>query len=97
MIDEFKAIFSVFQQGKQLANSTTWKNRQMAAGAIAGLLGSVLIIAKGFGYAIPLDQDTVEALAGGIAALYSAINVVLTAATSARVGVPPKSAPVAQP
>ena len=97
MIDEFKAFFAVFQQGKELANATTWKNRQMAAGAIAGLLGSALVIAKGFGYAIPLDQDTVEALAGGIAALYSAINVVLTTATSARVGVPPQSPPTIEP
>lgn len=97
MIEEFKAFFTVFQQGKQLANATTWKNRQMAAGAIAGVLGSALVIAKGFGYAIPLDQDTVEALAGGIAAAYSAVNVVLTAATSARVGVPPKDAFPAQP
>jgi hypothetical protein len=92
MIKQFSAFFEAFKAGKELTNAATWKNRQIAAGALTGLLGAAVVIAKGFGYDIDVDQATVEALAGGITALYAVFNVVLVATTSAKVGLPAGSA-----
>ena len=88
MIDEFKAFFVAFQKGKQLASSATWKNRTIATNALVAFLGAVLLIAKGFGYDIHLDQDTLAALAGGIAAIVPVFNAIMHVITSAKVGLP---------
>lgn len=88
MINEFKAFFTAFQQGKQLARSATWKNRAIATNALVAFLGAVALIAKGFGYDLQLDQDTLAALAGGVAAAVPVFNAVVHVVTSAKVGLP---------
>ena len=90
MIKEFKAFFDLFQQGKQLTNSATWKNRQTATNAMGVVLSAGFVIAGGFGYVVPIDDATLSAAAAGIVALYGVFNSVLTTITSAKVGLPPK-------
>ena len=90
MIKEFQAFFTLFRQGKALANSAAWKNRAIAANSLTAVLGAALVIGKGFGYDIHLDEQTVEALAGGIAAAVAAVNAVMHVVTSEKVGVPAK-------
>lgn len=87
MINEFKAFFTLFQQGKVISNAATWKNRQIAGNAMVGLLSSALVIAGGFGVAINVDADTINAAGAGIAALVTIANAVLTVITSDKVGV----------
>ena len=87
MIKEFQAFFTLFKQGKALANSAAWKNRTIAANSLTAVLGAALVIGKGFGYDIHLDEQTVEALAGGIAAAVAAVNAVMHVVTSDKVGV----------
>ena len=91
MIPQFQAFFTLFHQGKQLANSATWKNRTMAANALVAVLGAALAIAKGFGYDIQLDRDTLTALAAGIPAAVAFFNTVMHVITSAKVGLSPDS------
>lgn len=83
-------LVTVLEKGNELANAETWKNRQMAVGALAALLGAVLAILHALGFGPVVDADTTAAIAGGIVALYGLLNAWLTAATSARVGLPPK-------
>ena len=90
-------FMQAFQKGKQLANSATWKNRQLAAGALVTFFGAFLSIAKAVGYDIPIDQDTLVAFCGGIAALYGVFNAIVTATTSAKVGLPASSPPPTEP
>lgn len=90
MIKEFQAFFTLFKQGKALANSAAWKNRTIAANSLTAVLGAALVIGKGFGYDIHLDEQTVEALAGGIAAAVAAGNAIMHVVTSDKVGVPAK-------
>lgn len=90
MIKEFQAFFTLFKQGKALANSAAWKNRTIAANSLTAVLGAALVIGKGFGYDIHLDEQTVEALAGGIAAAVAAVNAVMHVVTSDKVGVSAK-------
>ena len=85
MISDF---FTAFNQGKRLADSSTWKNRAAATSALALTIGAILAIAKGFGYDIPVDSDTVQAIAGGIAASVIAFNGIVQIITSKSVGLP---------
>ena len=87
MIKEFQAFLTLFKQGKSLANSAAWKNRTIAANSLTAVLGAALVIGKGFGYDVHLDEQTVEALAGGIAAAVAAVNAVMHVVTSDKVGV----------
>ncbi len=91
MIKEFQAFFTLFQQGKQLTNSKLWKDRQNATNVLTGVLGAAFVVAGGFGYVVPVDQNTIAAAAGGIAALVGVFNAVLTTITSAKVGVQSKA------
>ncbi len=90
MIAEFKAFFTAFQQGKELTHSATWKNRQAAGNAVTALLASGVVIAKGFGFDLAIDEQTLTVAGMGIAALVTVANSILTVVTSAKVGRPPK-------
>lgn len=91
MIKEFQAFFTLFQQGKQLTNSKLWKDRQNASNVLTAVFGAAVVVAGGFGYVVPVDQNTLAAAAGGIAALVGIVNAVLTTITSSKVGLPNKS------
>ena len=93
MITEFKAFLTLFRQGKSLANSAVWKNRTVATNAVIAVLGAAVAIAKGFGYDISVDDQTVSAAGAGIAAMVCIGNSVLHVITSDKVGLPPVSAP----
>lgn len=93
MIPEFQAFLTLFRQGKELKNAAVWKNRTMATNALIAFLGAALVVAKGFGYDISIDQQTLTALAGGISAAVCLFNTVMHVITSAKVGLPPDSGP----
>jgi hypothetical protein len=84
----FNAVISLFQQGHELANSATWKQRSIATNVVVGVIGSALMIAKGCGYDLGIDQDTVDAIGAGIAAAVTAFNTVITIITSKKAGFP---------
>lgn len=88
MIQAFQAFFTLFKQGKQLTNSATWKNRTIATNSLVAVLGAAVAIAKGFGYDLHLDEQTVSALGAGIAAAVCVVNSVMHVITSAKVGLP---------
>lgn len=88
MIPEFSAFLALFKQGKALANSATWKNRTLAANAVITVLGALVAIAKGFGYDLHLDDQTISAAGAGIAALMCIGNSVMHVITSEKVGLP---------
>jgi len=84
-------IFGAFRQGKELANAAAWKNRAIAGNALAAFASSCLAIASAFGYQLDIDRGTLEAVAGGVAALVCLLNGGVHITTSERVGLPPKS------
>lgn len=93
MIGAFKAFFTAFQQGRQLTNSATWKNRTLLTNALVAFLGALVLIAQGFGYDLQLTQETIANLAAGIAAFVTVGNSVMHLVTSAKVGLPPTGDP----
>jgi hypothetical protein len=87
MIKEFQAFFELFKQGKELANAASWKNKQVIGNTLIGFLGAAALLAKGFGYDLHLDEQTIQQVGMGIAAIYGVANSILTVITSAKVGV----------
>ena len=83
-------IFDVFRKGKSLANAAAWKNRAVASDLVAGLLASGLAVSAAFGYRLDLDADTLQALAGGVAAVGYLLSAGVHIATSEKVGLPAK-------
>lgn len=79
--------FVVLKQGRALANPAAWKNVQV----IANLLSALIVLLNAFGIHFGLDSDSVNLVAGGIAAI---ANAYLTAATSEKVGVPDGLPPI---
>ncbi len=82
-----KPAFTVLKQGQALANPAAWKNAQV----LANLLSALIVLLNVFGVHFGLDSDSVNLVAGGIAAI---ANAYLTAATSEKVGVPSGLPPI---
>jgi hypothetical protein len=79
-------FFELFKEGKELTNAATWKNRTIATNACIAFFGTIVVLAKSFGYDLKLDQDTVANFGAGIVAIVGVINAVMHTITSARVG-----------
>lgn len=88
MIKQLQAFLVLFQHGQELSNAATWKNYQIAANAVIGLLSTGVAIGGGFGVAMPVDSNTINAVGAGIAAAVTLVNAVLTVITSKKVGFP---------
>ena len=59
---------AVFRQGQEIANAETWKNRTVAANAVAAFIASALAVVKALGYPLDIDGGVVENLAAGVVA-----------------------------
>jgi hypothetical protein len=86
MWDKLKALYSVFEAGKSVADPAKWKLHQISANAIAALLFAIVQLGKAFGYDFGIDMQTCADIAIGILAI---ANVGLTVATTKHIGLPP--------
>ena len=72
MFNKVKALVSlpdVLRQGKMVANPEAWKRGQVTGGVVAGLLGSVIAIAKLLGYELPLSDDQLLSIGSAVVAV----------------------------
>jgi len=83
MIKKAKAAITLLQKGKAVSDPAKWKSRQITATALTGVFWAAIQAAEAFGYAIPMDEATVDAVAVGTLAL---VNWVFTLSTSEKVG-----------
>lgn len=83
MIKKAKAAFTLLQKGKAVSDPAKWKSRQITATALTGVFWAAIQAAEAFGYALPVDEATVDAVAVGTLAL---VNWVFTLSTSEKVG-----------
>ena len=83
MIKKITASMTLLKKGKSVADPAKWKSRQITATVLTGIIWSAINAAEAFGYAIPVDAETVDAVAVGFLAL---INWLLTLSTSKKVG-----------
>ena len=70
MFEVPKAAFAVFQRGKAVADPAAWKSYGMAAQMLIGLFTAVVGLLRANGYDLPITDETLQYLAGGIAGLW---------------------------
>lgn len=90
MIGKLTAVWRVFRKGEEVANPAAWKLGQITATAIIAFLAAAVQAAAAFGYEVPVNEDQLTAIAGGVLAVG---NVVLTLVTSKRAGLPAVDTP----
>ena len=83
MIKKITTSMTLLKKGKVVADPAKWKSRQITATVLTGVIWSAINAAEAFGYAIPVDAETVDAVAVGVLAL---VNFLLTLSTSEKVG-----------
>jgi hypothetical protein len=91
LLTSIPKFFELFKEGKEVANPATWKNRTVATNAVLALIGTALALAKGFGYSLDLDNDTIQNLAAGVVAFVGLGNGIMHVVTSKKVGLPSNS------
>ena len=87
MFKKAKVAFTLLQKGKAVADPAKWKSRQITATMLTGVIWAAIQVAEAFGYAIPVDETTVDSVAVGVLA---AVNWVLTLSTSEKIGMQPR-------
>lgn len=87
---KLKSILALFKQGNSVADPAKWKNRQVTATILAGVILALVHVLSAFGFAVPIDMDSASAIAAGVIAV---VNVVLTFTTTDKIGLPAKETP----
>jgi len=91
-------VVKVMQKGQMVAQPGAWKNRTIVTNFVTAALAALIAVAAVFGYDIQIDEQTLQAIGGGIAALISLVNVVVQCATSEDIGFgSAPAAPVVEP
>ena len=84
MIKKLMAVRTLLKKGEAVADPGKWKSRQITATALTGALWAAVQAAEVFGYALPIDEATVDGVAVGVLAI---VNWMLTLSTSKTIGV----------
>lgn len=87
------AFLRAIKSGEELANASTWKNRQSLVNAVSALALAGVEIARAYGYQVPFADDQITAFSGVLVVLL--FNIWATFATSKRVGMSAGADPVA--
>ena len=80
------ALLDLFRYGGEVANVESWKRGQVTVNSLVALLAAMVAMSRAFGYDIPVSNDGIAAIAGG---LFAAVNLVFTVVSSSRVGLLP--------
>lgn len=91
---KFMAALAALRYGSSLTDPAIWKNRQILLNALIGLLGAVAYFLPA---GMEMSHEDVLAIAGGVAAVGGLLNGYLTAATSTKVGLPPRNTAAGEP
>jgi hypothetical protein len=86
MITGIGRLKEAMECGKEVADPAGWKNKSLTANKIATILAFALIVLKITGVDLPVDQETLEIGAAGLAGVLFLANNVITLATSKKVG-----------
>ena len=83
ILTRIKVAHKLMQKGRSLSDPEKWKKRQITTTMLTGAIWSAIQAAEAFGYAVPVDENTVDAVAVGVLAV---VNWVLTLSTSEKIG-----------
>ena len=87
-MNKLSVLLQLFRKGAVVSDPVAWKQRQITATVLGAFILALINVLAAFGYALPIDTETANAIAGGIIAI---VNVLLTVTTTDKVGLPAKS------
>lgn len=87
LLDKLKLALDLFRKGKEVSNVEQWKLGQVTANMIAVFIIAVIQLVQAFGVEVPINNEQVIAISGGLLAL---VNVVTTVITTKRIGLKEK-------
>jgi len=90
MIKKFKAGMALMKAGKRVNDPAKWKARQIEASAIVAFLWAAVNSAAAFGIEVPVNAEIIDGVA---VAILSVVNVLLTVATTNKIGLPDDDQP----
>lgn len=90
-MEKFKAILELFKQGNRVADPVAWKTGQITVGVLTSFIASGIMLAKVFGYEIPITPEQEMAIATVILFIVGLCDSGLTVITSNKVGLPSDS------
>ena len=82
-LNKVAAVIDLFRKGQSVADPGKWKNRQVQATVLAGVIVAGANVATVFGVPIPVDVDTANTIAVGLIAVF---NTILTYVTTDKIG-----------
>lgn len=85
---KLSALLDVFRTGKEVANVESWKRGTINVNLVTAALAAILALAKAFGLSFDLSYEQIGLVATVLVAVVALANSLLTAATSARAGLP---------
>jgi uncharacterized membrane protein len=90
MLKKVKAGLDLMKAGKRVSDPAKWKTRQITSSMLVAAIWAAVNAASAFGVEVPVDAETVDAVAVAILAV---VNVVLTVTTTNKIGLPSGSKP----
>ena len=85
-MSRLSAILDLFRYGGEVANAEAWKRGQVTVNSLVAILAALVALSRSFGYDIPVSNDGIAAIAGGV---FAATNLVFTVVSSSRAGLLP--------
>lgn len=83
-MEKIRALWSLFQLGRSVADPAKWKAHQVSANAAAAVLLAIVALLRSFGVHFPISDDQALSIGGGVVAL---ANVVLTVISTDKIGI----------
>lgn len=91
------ALFDLFRKGQAVANPNNLKSRAKLGNVLTLFIGSALGALALFGHDLPINGETIENAAYGLAGLWIAGWRVYVTVSSSDKGLPPKRNPHSKP
>jgi hypothetical protein len=86
-MNKLLAALQVYRKGHCVTNPEAWKNGQVTASVLAGVLGALIALAKTYGYDLPLSDDQLLTIGGAIIAIVGLfVNPTATVVSSDKIG-----------
>lgn len=79
-------LMNALKAGQQLRDPALWKNRQLTLNAVTILLAAVIAVLRLAGVDVIISDEALQLLAEIIAGILGLINIILTTATTKKVG-----------
>lgn len=88
MFEKLSNFYALFRSGMTIGDAIKMKKRSAYAGLFAGFFSAVLLIAKGFGYDLPLSNEDLLHIGGALGVVISLYQTRSIVATTDKFSVP---------